>query len=82
MNGEFDIADVDRDLVDRIPRCTEIGKVYKRLILDTLQSGETEVEGIIRVYNNELCDVIDNYNSSAYYEPSYVIARAYFNGGF
>ena len=82
VSGEFDIADVDRDLVDRIPRCTEIGKVYKRLILDTLQSGETEVEGIIRVYNNELCDVIDNYNSSAYYEPSYVIARAYFNGGF
>ena len=30
VSGEFDIADVDRDLVDRIPRCTEIGKVYKR----------------------------------------------------
>lgn len=23
-----------------------------------------------------------NYNCSAYYEPSYVIARAYYNGGF
>lgn len=39
-------------------------------------------EGILRVYNDEICDVIDNYNCSAFYEPSYVIARAYQNGGF
>jgi len=45
-------------------------------------SNETEVEGIIRVYNDEICDKIDNYNCSAYYEPSYVIARAYYQGGF
>ena len=32
--------------------------------------------------NHEICDVIDNYNCSAYYEPSYVIARAYYEGGF
>lgn len=43
---------------------------------------ESEVDGIIRVYNNPICEVIDNYNCSAYYEPSYVIARAYQNGGF
>ena len=29
-----------------------------------------------------ICYIIDNYNASAYYEPSYVIARAYNNGGF
>lgn len=40
------------------------------------------VDGIMRVYNDEICDVIDNYNCSAFYEPSYVIARAYQNGGF
>lgn len=40
------------------------------------------VDGIIRVYNDEICDVIDNYNCSAYYEPSYVVARAYYSGGF
>jgi len=45
-------------------------------------SNETEVEGIIRVYNDKICDKIDNYNCSAYYEPSYVIARAYYQGGF
>ena len=47
-----------------------------------MQPEESEVEGIMRVYNDKLCDVIDNYNCSAYYEPSYVIARAYQNGGF
>lgn len=53
-----------------------------RLIVDTLKQGEDYVEGIIRVYNDPICDVIDNYNTSAYYEPSYVIARAYNEGGF
>ena len=37
---------------------------------------------IIRVYNDRICEVIDNYNGSAFYEPSYVIARAYQAGGF
>lgn len=80
--GDYDIALVDRDLVEKIPSATQMGKVYQRLISDTLQQDETEVDGIIRVYNDSLCDVIDNYNCSAYYEPSYVIARAYYQGGF
>lgn len=80
--GNLDITDVDYDLVDRIPTALQIGKVYERLIHDTAMSNETEVEGIIRVYNDEICEKIDNYNCSAYYEPSYVIARAYFQGGF
>lgn len=80
--GNLDITDVDYDLVDTIPTALQIGKVYERLIHDTAMSNETEVEGIIRVYNDEICEKIDNYNCSAYYEPSYVIARAYFQGGF
>ena len=80
--GNLDISDVDYDLVDRIPTALQIGKVYERLIHDTSMSNETEVEGIIRVYNDKICDKIDNYNCSAYYEPSYVIARAYYQGGF
>lgn len=80
--GDFDITNVDNDLVDNIPTDTQMGKVYTRLIVDTLEPEENYVDGIIRVYNNPICDVLDNYNSSAYYEPSYVIARAYFNDGF
>lgn len=47
--GDYDIALVDRDLVEKIPSATQMGKVYQRLISDTLQQGETEVDGIIRV---------------------------------
>lgn len=80
--GTDDVTAVDFELVTAIPSATQMGKVYQRLIYDTMQPGETEVEGIIRIYNDDICKVIDNYNCSAYYEPSYVIARAYLNHGF
>lgn len=81
-NGTFDITKVDPTLVDEIPKATQIAKVYMRLIIATLKSGEDYVQGLLRVYNDDLCEIIDNYNSSAYYEPSYVITRAYYEGGF
>ena len=80
--GNFDISDVDKELCDKIPSETAIGKVYTRLIADTLQPDEDFVQGLIRIYNDSICETIDNYNCSAYYEPSYFIARAYYNGGF
>lgn len=80
--GKFDINNVDKELVSIIPAPTQMGKVYSRLILNTLGTEEDYVDGIIRVYNNAICDTIDNYNCSAFYEPSYIIARAYENGGF
>lgn len=82
QDGDYDITAVDKDLATIIPTPLEMGEVYQRLIIDTMASGEDYVEGIIRVYNNDICDVIDNYNGSAFYEPSYVIARAYQAGGF
>lgn len=81
-DGKFDICDVNTDLVERIPTATQMGKVYTRLIVDTLKKEENYVDGLIRVYNNEICDTVDNYNCSAYYEPSYVITRAYNEGKF
>lgn len=80
--GNFDITLVDKELCDKIPSELDMGKVYSRLIVDTALPNEDYVSGIIRVYNNEICETIDNYNGSAYYEPSYVIARAYNDGGF
>lgn len=82
VEGNIDVTNVDDELVERVPSTIQMGKVYQRLISDTALPEENEVDGIIRVYNNPICDVIDNYNCSAYYEPSYVIARAYQNGGF
>lgn len=80
--GSFDITAVDPELCPHVPTPLDMGKVYTRLILQTRSDTEDYAEGIVRVYNNDICETIDNYNGSAYYEPSYFIARSYFAGGF
>ena len=55
-----------------------IYKTYSGYIIP----GENYIEGILRIYNDEICITLDDYNNGAYYEPSYVIARAYKNGEF
>ena len=82
LSGHYDVSQVDKNLCEKIPTETQMGKVYKRLILDTLQSDEDYADGILRVYNNPICETIDNYNCSAYYEPSPYIARSYYAGSF
>lgn len=81
-NGHFDITDVNPELAEVIPTPTQIGKVYTRLILQTLEDDEDYIHGMIKVYNSPICKKIDNYNCSAFYEPSYVIARAFYEGDF
>lgn len=78
----FDITQVDPRLVDIIPTPLDMGKVYSRLVLSTLLPGEDYADGILRVYNDKICRIIDNYKGSAYYEPSYVLTRSYYNGVF
>ena len=80
--GNFDITDINPNMETKIPSDLQMGKVYMRLIIDTMLPEEDYIDAMIRVYNNEICTVIDNYDCGAYYEPSYFIARAYYNGGF
>ena len=80
--GNYNVTHVRPDLDVRIPSPSQMGKVYKRLILSTLQEGEDWVDALIRVYSSPFCETLDNYNCSAYYEPSPTITRAYLNGGF
>ena len=80
--GDYDVTQVDAALCERIPTATQMGKVYKRLILRTLESDEDFADGMLRVFNNPICEVIDDYNCSAYYEPSPYIARSYYAGSF
>jgi hypothetical protein len=82
QKGLYDVTAVNTELCNRIPTETQMGKVYKRLILSTLQDGEDFADAILRVYNNPICETIDNYNSSAYYEPSPYIAQSYYAGEF
>lgn len=80
--GNHDVTDVNRKLVERIPRESQMGKVYQRLILATLKPSEDYADGILRVYNDKICQTLDNYNCSAYYEPSPYIAESYHRGYF
>lgn len=79
--GSTDVTRVDSRFTDIVPSATQMGKVYARLI-DTVSQGQDLVQSIQKVYASPICDAIDNYNSSAYYEPSYVQVRAYRNGFF
>ncbi len=80
--GDFDVCAVNREICPNIPTALDMGKVYKRLILQTLEPGEDYAQGILRVYNCSICEKLEDYSCSAYYEPSYVIARAYYEDGF
>ena len=80
--GSFDVTKVRDDLNVRVPSATQMGKVYKRLIMSTLSKGEDLVKALMRVYSSPICKTLDNYNTSAFYEPAPVIARAYATGAF
>lgn len=80
--GNYDVTKVDSNLCPKIPTPTQMGKVYKRLVLSTMQQDEDFAYAILRVYNHPICETIDNYNCSAYYEPSPYITRSYYARGF
>lgn len=80
--GSYDVSAVDVRYTDHIPTALQMGKVYSRLIMNTLQTGEDYADAALRVYNHPICETIDDYNSSAYYEPSYVQMRSYWAGSF
>lgn len=80
--GNFDVTKVNPELCESIPSALQMGKVYTRLILSTLMENEDYADAILRVYNSPICETLDNYNCSAYYEPSPYIARSYYAGSF
>ncbi len=80
-NGTTDVTNIDSRYTDTVPSATQMGKVYARLI-ETVSQGQDLVKSLQDVYASPICDVIDNYNTGAYYEPSYIQVRAYQNGFF
>ena len=82
QEGNYDVTNVNPALVDHIPTEQDMGKVYMRLVLSTLYSWEDYADAILCVYNDKICRTIDNYNGSAYYEPSYYLTRCYYSGTF
>ena len=51
--------------------------MIERVARKTMMPDETEVAALIRVYNHPICELIDNYNGSMYYEPSDWLASEY-----
>ena len=82
QNGQVDVTKINPEYTDKVPSTTQMGKVYARLIESVSKQGTDLVQTIMDVYASPICDAIDNYNSSAYYEPSYIQTLAYLNGGF
>lgn len=64
-----------------VPTHFDIGKVYKRLILMAANdTGEDIVRTLIDVYHSFICDLIEDYNSSFYYDNPQTIYSTYKNG--
>ena len=80
--GSTDVLAVDKTLTPNPPTAIQMGKVYARLILSVLNSQDYLADKISEVYHSPICEKLDNYNCSAYYEPSYFITRAFYQGNF
>jgi len=76
--GDFDNV---KECKYKVPTHWDIGKVYKRLIIELCKNNDKEpIENLIEVYNSWISDKIDNYNSSMYYENPGYIYYSYLEG--
>jgi hypothetical protein len=64
-----------------IPTHWDIGKVYKRLIIDVSQKeNKSLVDSLMEVYNLWLSRKIEDFNSSIYYESPEYLFQSYLMG--
>ena len=57
------------DCMYAVPTHWDIGKVYKRLILMVAADAQIDViDALVKVYQSKVSDLIENYNSSFYYD--------------
>lgn len=64
-----------------IPTHWDIGKVYKRLIIDLCnQQNKEPIEMLIEVYNSWISRKIEDFNSSLYYESPAYLYESYIKG--
>ena len=64
-----------------IPTHWDIGKVYKRLIIDiSKKENKPLIDIFIEVYNSWLSRKIEDFNGSVYYESSEYLFQSYLTG--
>ena len=78
-NGNFDnIAECQFTT----PSHWDIAKVYKRLVMQIINYEKcTEAKAIAKAYESPVCMLIEDYNSSFYYENPGCIFETYLNNG-
>jgi len=77
-NGFFDNIQIARYT---IPTYWDIGKVYKRLIIDvSKKEGKSIIDSLINVYNSWLSRQIEDFNGSVYYESPVYLFQSYVVG--
>ena len=61
-----------------VPTYWDIGKVYKRLILAVAnENGDDIISALMKVYDSRIVDLIEDYNSSFYYDNPNLIYETY-----
>jgi hypothetical protein len=65
-----------------LPTIWDIGKVYKRLIIDIAENrnDHSPIDILIEVYNSWISRKIEDFNSSMYYESPDYIYQSYLTG--
>ncbi len=77
-NGRFDNVAAAQYA---IPTHWDIGKVYKRLIVDICEKQQKQpIDTLIEVYNSWLSRKLEDYNSSLYYESPDYLYHSYLKG--
>lgn len=78
-SGHFDNVELTQY---SIPTIWDIGKVYKRLIMDIIsyRNNNDHIGTLIEVYNSWISRKIEDFNSSMYYENSDYIFQSFLTG--
>lgn len=80
----FNIKDGDFDTIAmckyNVPSVQSIGKVYQRLIAETISTEESVTDKLIEVFNSFISDEISDFNSSVYYSNPDYLKHSYLQG--
>jgi len=77
-NGHFDNISSARYA---IPTHWDIGKVYKRLIIDVSKHNDKPlIDTLLEIYNSWLSRKIEDFNGSIYYESPEYLLQSYLTG--
>lgn len=78
ISGTFDNV---KEANYAIPTHWDIGKVYKRLILGVSSKKNIGIiDALLEVYHSFICDLIDDYNGSFYYDNPQSILETFLAG--